>query len=339
MVEVSSDMIGLEAASDALAKLEADASAGAGAAAKPTGQSASGTPAADAAAPEGQRAAQAGETQDQTPAKAGEQTPDSISLDPAEQGQKKTDTQATTDKQNQQQQDAGKNAGGKEPSKYAKERGRQESAWKQINADKEAISRERAAIEADRKKLTEERQAFSQERQKAQPKPEDYEAYAAKCEKEGKFDLAEAARAEAKKLRDNPPKTDEQKTKEQTEAFEKSKKEWWGKASQDFRNVASKGTPENLALQEFIKLEPNVLQDPKAMYYACELIQQRTVAARVPGLEKELGALRAKVKELEQLTSPNPPGLPGQGNGPSAKTEAQELSELEQLATTMGPLR
>lgn len=344
-VEISGDMIGLDEASRQLAALEADASAST-AAAKTTDQSAT----------QGSRAAQPGKVDDQAAATAAVKPPDSISSATRtgqEPGQGGTDTPATAGpsrsgqeppaKTDQQQQPQGPKAedvpGNKEPSKFTKEQRRQENAWEKINSEKEVITRRQQELDAREKSIQEKQEAFQKERASKEPKPEDYEKYAEKMDKEGKFDLAEAARNEAKRLRANPPKTDEQKTKAQAEAFEASKKEWWGKAAVDFRSVATQGTAENVALQKFIAQEPGVLNDPKAMYYACELISQRTAAARVPGLEKELGALRAKVKEQEALLAPNPPGDPARLPANTAKTEAERLADLEREAAEIGTLR
>src|SRR4051812_36998934 len=118
-VEISGDMIGLDEANRQLAALEADASAST-AAAKTTDQSAT----------QGSRAAQPGKVDDQaavlpgrgnSPGQTADEPPKSISDPGAKSG---TDTPATADKKDQQQQqqgpkvepEAGANAG-KEPSK------------------------------------------------------------------------------------------------------------------------------------------------------------------------------------------------------------------------------
>lgn len=72
---------------------------------------------------------------------------------------------------------------------------------------------------------------------------------------------------------------------------------------------------------------------PVIMYHAARLTAAESAAARVPGMEKELGALRAKVKELEALTAPGggnaaPSSLPGK----RARTDDEEFAELRSMA-------
>lgn len=331
-VEISQEMIGLEQASAALDTLMAADAAGAKAAQEPPK---GGTP-NDQSASDGQRAAQ--------PGSETTQSSDSIS---------KTDTPAVTDQSKDQSKAGEPSKGGtpnkdqqqqttKEPSKFTREQGRQKSAWEQINATKEELKAERARLEEERKAIVAQREEASREKFK----PEDYEQAAAKFEEQGKFDLAEAARERAKKLRENPPKEPPKggtPNEDQAKQFEQQKKEWLSKASIDYPSVAKEGTPENAALKEFIKAEPMVLQSPRALYYGARMVQAETAAARVPGMEKELGELRAKVKELEALTAPNPPAVPGRGGAGeqpfNQKSEKEQFADLERQAQEMGTLR
>lgn len=251
-----------------------------------------------------------------------------------------TDTPATTDPQGQQQQTQttpkpGEQPAAKEPTRYEKARARQDNAWKQINDEKAAIKAERERLERDRSELSQ-----RQQQDAAQYTPDQYDQAAKKFEEQGKFDLADAARARAAELRKNPPPTPQQQEvlREQQERHQAQMKEWWGKASVDYPEVAKAGSPANAALRTFLAAEPDAVRSPKGMYYAARLVNAETAAARVPGLEQELGALRAKVKELEALTGPGPTALPAQAGRTAEKSEAEQFADLERQAMEMGPL-
>lgn len=70
-------------------------------------------------------------------------------------------------------------------------------------------------------------------------------------------------------------------------------------------------------LNEAAKQGINPDEFPIMMYHAARLTAAETAAASVPVMEKELGELRAKVKELEKLTSPG-------GGKPSAQSIPQK---------------
>jgi hypothetical protein len=220
-----------------------------------------------------------------------------------------------------------------EPTKYEKAAGRQAEAWKQINTEKEEVRSLRKQIEAEREAIKAERIAVEQEKAKAaQPKykPEDYEVAADKWEAEGKLDLADAARKQAKEMRDNPPKPPPTNA-EQEAQFKEQQKEWWSKAAVDFPNVAKKDTPEAQALAALVKSEPAIYNDPKGMYYAARLVCAEVAAARVPAMVKELDAANAKIKDFETKLA-----VPGDGivsGAPNGEVPFDQKSEAEQWAT------
>lgn len=320
MVEVPQEMIGLDAASAELDKLmAADAAQTQQAQATPTDQSAS----------QGQRAAQTAEGQpskpDSTsdPNKGQSDTPAAADQKPADQKEQKPE---------QQQQ---KPEDQKEPTRYEKARRRQDEAWKQINDEKSTLKSDRERFERERAEFEQRQQA-----QEQQYSPAQYEEAAKKFEGQGKFELAELARQRAEELRKNPPPTPQQaQVLRAQEAQHKAQmKEWWGKAAVDFPEVAKDGSRENVALKTFLQAEPDAVRSPKGMYYAARLVKAETAAARVPELDKELGALRAKVKELEGLTAPGSRDNPSR-LGATVKSDAEEMADLERLAESIGPLR
>lgn len=236
-----------------------------------------------------------------------------------------------------------------EPSKYEKNVQRQKSAWEQINQEKADVRGERERLKAEAEKLSTERKAFEDERSRYnQPKytPDEYDKAADKFEAEGKFDLADKAREYAKYLRANPPKplqTDAQKQAEEKAKQDKvaaEQKEWLGKAGIDFPKTVQNGTPEKAAFEALIKAEPGISNDPKGLYYGARLVTAETAAARVPTLEKELGDLRAKVKELEEnLAIPTDGSVSGAAKGEipfEQKSEDEQRAELGRQAEQIG---
>jgi hypothetical protein len=234
-----------------------------------------------------------------------------------------------------------------EPSKYEKARQRQEKSWADLNAEKATVRtladtvKQRAA-ELDRR----EHALAAKEAKLSQPrhKPEDYESLAARNEAEAKkLDdagdytkaeklrwKAEEAREYAQQLRANPPKPDPTEA-QQAEAFKQSQKEWWTKSALDYPDVAKEGTPQRAALIALLQNEPDIVNDPKGMYYASRLVQAETSAAAVPKLTKDLEAASAKIKELEQLLAVDGDGSANSGNnGPKT---FEQMSNAEQLAT------
>lgn len=236
----------------------------------------------------------------------------------------KTDEQAETPTdpltEAEAKQDAEDNPGKtqEKQSRYEKRREEIQKQLAEAKAERENAQKERDQLKAEREEWERQRQAA--EASKKQYTPEEYEAWAQNqakqadsLEEAGEFDkatelrgLANAARREAKRLRENPPAASEQQARQDVE-FEKATKEWAGKAFQDFPEI-KKGGALNGELQEFIKTEPDVMAHPKGFYYAAELVANRKSALRVPGLEKQVAELQTKIKELEALTSPDTSG-------------------------------
>ncbi len=238
-----------------------------------------------------------------------------------------------------------------EPSKFSKDQARRVETWENINRQKDELTTTRTALEARATALQQQEADLAQREAKLTApkfKPEDFDTHAAKLD--AKADQAEAdgddgeaaylrrtakeARRTAKELRDNPPKPDPtiQQQREADQAqFAARQKEWWGKSAVDFPAVATEGSPERAALLNLIKTEPDIVHDPKGMYYASRLVSAETLAARVPTMESELTALRARVKELQELTT-----IPNDGNGgqpPAGGNKTfDEMSPAEQMA-------
>ena len=224
------------------------------------------------------------------------------------------------------------------------------------------MEEQRKAFESDRQKWQAEREQA--EAAKYKP-PEFYEsgarnmlAQAETLEANGDYDKADELRATAKlaakhaqDLRLNPPppvKTDDQRQQQ----LEAERKEWGSKTAIDFPAIVKKeGSPEQAALNEFCKTNPGILGfdasgrqvilDPKALYFAARLVTAETAIAGLPALQKELGALRAKVKEFNEKSAPAGGGAV---SGGTARKTAQNMSieeleaDLQHDAVNMGHL-
>lgn len=292
------------------------------------------TPTASAK-PEAERAASAENTEGQPP-KAGSEGA------PATEQPKPDDAKPDPSKETAKPQDKpAEPAPDKPQSKYEKNRVRLEGGWKELNAEKATVRATADTLKQREAELAKREAAVKEAEAKArQPKytPDDYERAALQFEEKGQYDLADAARAQAKELRDNPPPPPP--TDAQAEAqYQAEQKEWWGKAATDFPKVAVKDSAENKALQALIAAEPGVLSDPKGLYYAARLVNAESSAASVPGLTQQVSELTAKVKELEgKLAVPAGGAAPG-NLGPvpyEQKTEAEQEAELYAQAREMG---
>lgn len=244
--------------------------------------------------------------------------------------EKPTDTPATADAPKDD----------KQPSRFEKAKARKDDSWEALNKQKDEHKAERDAFQKERDTFNAEKAQWQKQRDEAQAKykPEDYEAAAERWEAEGKYDMADAARAQAKKLRENPPQT----TQQVENNHDALAKQWWGKAMIDFPDVAKQGSAQHEALKQFLGSEAEIAQHPKGLYYAARLISSESAAARVPVMEKELSQLRAKVKELESLTAPAGDGAAARLSGERSfdqLTDAEQFAQLEREAGQVGMLR
>ena len=219
-------------------------------------------------------------------------------------------------------------------------------SWKELNEEKALVRTTAEALKQREATLKQREEQLQQREAKlSQPKhkPEDYEGYAGTLEAQAKQaedagdyskaerlrGKAEDARDYAKQLRENPPKPDPTEA-ERAAQFKAQQKEWWGKAAVDFPAVVKEGTPEKAGLIALLRAEPDLVNDPKGMYYASRLVTAEALSARVPTLEKDLAAAQARVKELEQLTT-----VPTDGsvNGNNQPKSFEQMSYDEGLAT------
>ena len=250
----------------------------------------------------------------------------------------------------------------KQGSKYAKDFTRRLVTWSELNAAKDNFAKEAATHQSSLKSAVEKFNAdvatFQQEKAATVPTPEKYEAFAAKQaalanEKElaakkavddGNFDEAEKLRDEAKfarrdaeaatksaeHVRQNPPLNQQQIQAK----FTADQKTWVDKACIDFPEFAKKDSPVFQETVNYFKQmtasDPVVAKLPGFIYFCAERAALKTASARVPVMEKELGELRTKVKDLEALTNPTPSG--GVARVQSGAKSATEMSDDELYA-------
>lgn len=224
----------------------------------------------------------------------------------------KSDTQADADKakaKDEKPKDKPEDKGEENLSRYEKAKRREAAAWNKINEEKTRIAEERAAIAKEREQF----QATKPNTVKFTA--EQYEVAAEKFEAQGKFDLAEAAREEAKNLRANPPKAEPQgetKPVEKSKEFVDTQKKYWDAAKKEMPELIDPKSPVNATFKEILKVEPEFLQHPKGPYFAAKLAKAETAAARVPELENQVGTLKTELEKLKKLTALPENGIPGQ---------------------------
>ena len=261
-----------------------------------------------------------------------------------------------------------------EKSRYAKSQERLNKTWDGVNSEKAAIAADRAKIEADRVEFSRKQaefQAIQKQSEQPQYKPEDYvqaasnkrqladhqRAEASRLENDGKYSEAERMTKQAEKsdalsedlaehaenLRKNPPKGFTEHAKQ----FEQARQHYTVEAAKVWPELAQEGSPFQRAvaghLNDLAKSDPQLMVHPSVIYHvsrltAAEMQAQayKADAARVPVLTKELGELKAKVQELQALTTPGGSTSVARLGSPST---ADGEAELERMAREVGMLR
>jgi len=135
----------------------------------------------------------------------------------------------------------------------------------------------------------------------------------------------------AKSLRDNPDPTIQQLK----EKNEKATREYQLQAAQKWPEFVKEGSEfqkqVGKALATLKQHGLDVAESPALWYFAAEHAATASDAARVPGLEKELGETKAKVKELELLVTPGGGVEAAPRKGSSEMSDDEEGAELQQF--------
>ncbi len=258
-------------------------------------------------------------------------------------------------------------------SKYEQDNTKRLIRWDKIKEEEARLNKTVAEKDAQLKReyarFTSEVTAFRAEKEASQITPEKWDKFGSECaakatikeaeaitlENAGELDKAEQARDEAKALkrdaanaknaadiaRKNPPKHLEA----QKAQFVKHQEEWVQKAGIDFPEFGKEKSPVQTEAVEFFKRitaeTPAVAQLPGFIYFCAERAALKTAADRVPALTKELAELKARVKELDELTSPTPRagGELKRAKGPKKFEELSDEEQLEQLRAEAANVR
>lgn len=147
--------------------------------------------------------------------------------------------------------------------------------------------------------------------------------------------LADLLKARADELRKNPDPTAEQFKAQ----VERQKQHFTMEAAKKWPDIAKEGSEFQKQVIGHLKTleaqRPHLVDDPSIIYDVARLVAAETGAARVPTMEKELGELRAKVKELQALTTPSGGRTAVTDPHKSAPSEQDEAAEIRAMALSM----
>lgn len=230
-------------------------------------------------------------------------------------------------------------------SRYEKAKRREARAWKEINAAKAALKAEREAIEKARQPGATDTPTGAPAATAA-PKysAEQYERAAESFEAQGKFDLADAARAEAQKLRANPAAapapTPAAENGAQRQQFEAAQLKVWEETKTKFPELLDRGGDMHKAFTEFLGQHPDVLSYAQGPLLAAEFVAARLDAARVPGFREQVQGLQKRIAELEASLAPIPAGgksaVPGEKSWEDMTTTEQAAALEREAAAASG---
>lgn len=229
-------------------------------------------------------------------------------------------------------------ATGKPLSKFAKNQARLERTWKSVNERKAELDKQDAELKQRAEQFARERQEWESklaQQQTPTHTPEEYERAAAYYEQTGKLEAAEDCRAEAKRLRENPPKVVTPTA--QRQALEADQRKSWEATRREIPEMFDATHPLNATMKQWLEQHGathpvmTLPDGPRMIANVLKLKAERDglqkVSSRVPELEQELAGLKARNQELERLVSVSGGGLPP---GPTKPKRFEEMSEQEQ---------
>ena len=213
-------------------------------------------------------------------------------------------------------------------SKWAKNEERKTSSWKQINAEKEEIKRQREELLKVSEELKGRQAALDAGKAYRDEKgftAEDYENAAKRLKEEGDDDLASDAKERAEEVRTEAEKSQqEREVKKQMSAFESKRQELMQK-HEDLRDVNSDLTKAaNAILQQYPSMA-----NADGLENAVKIAQLQMKAAGAEKSETQVKELTDKLNKLEKKMSVS-------GGFTSEKVDGgrsfDDLSEKEQEA-------
>jgi hypothetical protein len=229
-----------------------------------------------------------------------------------------------------------------------------ETREQQLTAREQAIQRREQEItakaaKAERKFTPEQYEQAAQNKLNAignlDVQADGWDKRAAELEAGGKYADADRAREQAKALREqasaarvtagqmkayaNHLRQNPDPTAQQIQAKQEQAKQFYTvEAAKAWPELAKSGSQfqkdVTAQLQEAAKNGLDANEHPVLIYHAANLVAHKAAAARVPGLEKTIEGLKAKVGELEKLTTP---GGGTEANLQPARTASNEDDE------------
>ena len=197
----------------------------------------------------------------------------------------------------------------KSQSKYSRAKKTQERAnktWRDVNAEKAAVKKERQELEAQQKAFTEQqsvsRDEITQRSAQSRYSPEEYEAIAKEFEDEGDNANAEAALKAAKQAREAVA---EQDAKSQQAKFVAKWDSNWKAAAAEHGALNDQNSDLFKMVGRLLEQKPVLTQYPEGITDAVEGATMYLKADRATSLEKQISELKKQVAEYEEKTQLN----------------------------------
>ena len=236
--------------------------------------------------------------------------------------------QPADDKSSEEEQTEQSKSGEKSQSKYSRAKKTQDRAnktWREVNAEKAALKKEREELEAQRQALTEQQdKSLAEIQQKtatSRYSPDEYEAIAKEFEDEGDHANAEAARKAADQARSA---VKEQDAKAQQAKFVSAWDTNWKSQAKEHKELNDQNSELFKMVGQLLERKPVLTQYPEGINDAVEGAVMYLQANRSASLEKQVSDLKKKVAEYEEKT---------QLNGSQPASNILEVESFDKLST------
>ena len=236
--------------------------------------------------------------------------------------------QPADDKSSEEEQTEQSKSGEKSQSKYSRAKKTQDRAnktWREVNAEKAALKKEREELAAQRQALTEQQdKSLAEIQQKtatSRYSPEEYEAIAKEFEDEGDHSNAEAARKAADQARSA---VKEQEAKSQQAKFVSQWDANWKSQAKEHKDLNDQNSELFKMVGQLLERKPVLTQYPEGINDAVEGAVMYLQANRSASLEKQVSDLKKKVAEYEEKT---------QLNGSQPGSNILQVESFDKLST------
>ena len=236
--------------------------------------------------------------------------------------------QPADDKPSEEEQTEQSKSGEKSQSKYARAKKTQDRAnktWREVNAEKAALKKEREELAAQRQALTEQQdKSLAEIQQKtatSRYSPDEYEAIAKEFEDEGDHANAEAARKAADQARSA---VKEQDAKAQQAKFVSAWDTNWKSQAKEHKDLNDQDSELFKMVGQLLERKPVLTQYPEGINDAVEGAVMYLQANRSASLEKQVSDLKKKVAEYEEKT---------QLNGSQPASNILQVESFDKLST------